>query len=108
VTVTPQRIQHRREKGARMTEVGLALNGLPTKLVAYQSKWRNPFPFEVYGRAECIRLFCESIAGRHAEIRRDLRGYNLTCACRLDEACHADILLRIANGDDEAPGDVAT
>ena len=29
--------------------------------------------------------------------RRELRGHDLACFCRLDEPCHADILLRIAN-----------
>jgi Domain of unknown function (DUF4326) len=27
----------------------------------------------------------------------ELRGKNLACFCRLDQTCHADILLRIAN-----------
>lgn len=30
-------------------------------------------------------------------IRRDLRGKDLCCWCRLDEPCHADVLLEIAN-----------
>ena len=30
-------------------------------------------------------------------IRRDLRGFNLACWCKLTNSCHADILLRIAN-----------
>jgi hypothetical protein len=29
--------------------------------------------------------------------RRELRRNNLTCRCALDELCHADILLEIAN-----------
>lgn len=32
-----------------------------------------------------------------ASIRMLLRGKNLACWCPLDEPCHADILLRIAN-----------
>jgi hypothetical protein len=27
----------------------------------------------------------------------ELRGKNLACWCKLDEACHADVLLRLAN-----------
>lgn len=31
------------------------------------------------------------------DIRRNLAGKNLACWCRLDEPCHADVLLRLAN-----------
>lgn len=31
-------------------------------------------------------------------IKAELRGRNLACWCRLDLACHADVLLEIANG----------
>ena len=31
------------------------------------------------------------------DVRRELRGKNLACWCPLDEPCHADILLEIAN-----------
>ena len=31
-------------------------------------------------------------------IRAELRGKNLACWCPLDDACHADVLLAIANG----------
>jgi hypothetical protein len=38
--------------------------------------------------------------GQHPieEIRIALKGKNLACWCPLDKACHADILLEIANG----------
>jgi hypothetical protein len=29
--------------------------------------------------------------------RKDLRGFNLACWCPLDEPCHADVLLEVAN-----------
>lgn len=32
------------------------------------------------------------------EIRAELRGHDLSCWCPLDLACHADVLLEIANG----------
>ncbi len=35
-----------------------------------------------------------------ADVKRELRGKSLMCYCPLDEPCHADILLEIANGDD--------
>ncbi len=31
------------------------------------------------------------------EIRKELRGKNLACWCRLDQPCHADVLLELAN-----------
>lgn len=35
------------------------------------------------------------------DIRRELAGKDLACWCPLDQPCHADVLLEIANGDDE-------
>ena len=32
-----------------------------------------------------------------SEIRAELRGKNLACWCRLDQPCHGDVLLEIAN-----------
>jgi hypothetical protein len=31
--------------------------------------------------------------------RQDLRGFNLACWCKPTEACHADVLLEVANPD---------
>ena len=31
------------------------------------------------------------------DIRRELRGHNLACWCKLGNPCHADILLELAN-----------
>ena len=31
-------------------------------------------------------------------IREDLSGHDLMCWCPLDQPCHADVLLRVANG----------
>lgn len=33
------------------------------------------------------------------ELRTELRGKNLACFCKLDQPCHADVLLELANGD---------
>jgi hypothetical protein len=32
------------------------------------------------------------------DARRELRGRDLACYCPLDEPCHADVLLEVANG----------
>ena len=34
-----------------------------------------------------------------AEIRQELRGKNLACWCPLDQPCHADVLLELANAE---------
>jgi hypothetical protein len=100
----PQRIRQSRRKGADIQQLSRELNGLPALSVMRGSRWGNPFPVEVHGRAEAVALFRRLIAvaapgdGMHPEtIRRALRGYNLACYCQPDEACHADVLLAIAN-----------
>jgi hypothetical protein len=99
----PQRVrQYLRVEGSSIHRDGFALNGLPTRSVTRPHKWRNPYTVEEHGRLEAIRLFCASVAGRHAEIRTDLRGRNLACYCEPDEACHADVLLAIANAEEDA------
>jgi hypothetical protein len=35
------------------------------------------------------------------DVKRELKGKNLACFCRLDQPCHADVLLGIANRDRE-------
>jgi hypothetical protein len=54
------------------------------------------------GRAEAIRRYREDLlAGRLnvtvADVKRELRGRDLACYCPLDEPCHADVLLAVAN-----------
>ena len=79
------------------------------------SKWGNPYVIGVDGdHDECIRRFERLAAGGHPrakagaaavrETRRlltdeieQLRGWNLACWCGLDETCHADVLLKLAN-----------
>lgn len=33
------------------------------------------------------------------EIRAQLAGHDLVCWCAIDQPCHADVLLELANGD---------
>lgn len=49
-------------------------------------------------RADLDPLVSATAAERRLAIRAALRGADLACWCRLDHACHADILLEIANG----------
>jgi hypothetical protein len=124
VTVsTPTRIQRKHTKGWRMPD-GAVYVGRPSKygnpyvLDAWVSSKALPFfEFVVDTPATAVKLYARWIAvdptvplsgfNRHlqppslAEIRDELAGKDLACWCPLDQPCHADVLLRIAN---EEPG----
>ena len=64
--------------------------------VARPSRWGNPYRSEVYGRTEAIGLYREHAKRRLAQDPSwldPLKGHDLACYCRLDEPCHADVLL---------------
>lgn len=112
----PHRIQRKRTAGWRMPP--------NTVYVGRPSKWGNPFNLRDFRRVvpdgegdafivpDAVRRqfavdsFREAVEFRlididypsHDEIRRDLAGKNLACWCPLSCRCHADVLLRIANG----------
>ncbi len=102
----PTRIQRKRTKGWRMPE-GAVYVGRP-------SKWGNPYPageelestpfidsdypapaFRTIQQAvDCYR---EMLPSRRDLDVSELRGKDLACWCPLDRACHADVLLELAN-----------
>lgn len=97
----PIRIQRKRTKGWRMPS--------NTIFVGRPTRWGNPF-FVGKHQVDAISQFlCSSNeeAVRKYKIHcvphimpdelEKLRGKNLACWCGLDEICHADILLEIAN-----------
>lgn len=101
--MSPQRIQRRRTRGWRMPE-GAVYVGRP-------SKWGNDFisgvrPLNAESRAYALAQFEDMLRrapdrpGLFAQIRDELGGKDLACWCPLDEPCHADVLLEIANGGD--------
>ncbi len=111
----PERIQRKRTKGWRMPEDAIYV-GRPTR-------FGNPFKIGEDGtRDECLELYRRWLFGalsddeissrfsapfagwlinmRHpciGHILRELPGRDLACFCRLDQPCHADLLLEIAN-----------
>ena len=101
--MTPQRIQRKRTKGWRMPE-GAIYVGRPTK-------WGNPWPsagvtwftwaqiVDVYRRwiLENVQDSQMGLPPRVEDVQRELRGRDLACWCPLDQPCHADVLLEIAN-----------
>jgi uncharacterized protein DUF4326 len=93
----PRRIQRKRAKGWKMP-AGAVYVGRPTR-------YGNPYRVGVNMPAEnCVRFYREWLEGkRHnankptAEDIAALRGKDLACWCRLDQPCHSDVLLEIAN-----------
>lgn len=91
----PQRFQRSRRNGARLP--------LSVVVVTRPTKWGNPHSLEL-GRQEAVRRYHEDLlAGRLAvtveDAKRELGGRDLGCYCPLDETCHADVLLAVANED---------
>jgi hypothetical protein len=102
----PSRIRFRRTKGWRMPE-GAIYVGRP-------SRWGNPIVAsgkDTRARREAIERFKALLAhGRRPgdyptddEIRRELAGHDLVCWCPLDQPCHADVLLELANRSHGSP-----
>lgn len=109
----PRRIQRKRTKGWRMP-LGAVYVGRPTV-------WGNPFSgssaVERYRSA--MSGCCSGVDGDvierwfrdHGwkgrrpvahEVASWLRGHDLACWCALDQPCHADVLLELANQDHPA------
>ena len=90
----PQRYQRSRRRGARLPE--------GTIVVTRPTKWGNPHPLSLV-REEAVRRYREDLlAGRLVitvgDVERELEGRDLACYCPLDQPCHADVLLEVANG----------
>ncbi len=87
----PERIQRKRTKGWRMPP--------NTVYVGRPTKWGNPFFVAPDMPAHLAVENFRNMLNRHdvAEIRATLRGKNLACWCALDQPCHADVLLELAN-----------
>ena len=112
----PKRIQLSRRKGWRKPEGAI--------VVARPSRWGNPFKVAEcveagfaetteQARAVCVEAFRDWCNGnrwadgsgvradeRHAAYVAsipELAGHDLACWCPLDQPCHADVLLELAN-----------
>jgi hypothetical protein len=100
----PYRAQLKRTKGWRMPA--------NTVKVDRSTKWGNPFKVDYKGMTPelAVQSFKNVLdeSGEYQissrvkvtidDIKRELRGKNLACWCKLSEVCHADVLLEIANG----------
>lgn len=96
----PARIQRQRTAGWRLPE-GAVVVSRPTV-------WGNPFPAATHGgRGRATYLFRRWIEGhypgheaqREEVLRRlpELKGKRLCCWCSLEDPCHADVLIEMAN-----------
>lgn len=107
----PQRVVMRRSKGWKKPANTIYV-GRPTQ-------WGNPFrPGEAHPehgrpmtREEAVALYRTALTRPKSTLnaqldarctieaaKSELAGHNLACWCSLDGACHADVLLEIANG----------
>lgn len=100
----PKRIQRKRTKGWRLPEGAVC--------VTRPGRWGNPFrpgqegpfgrkPLDKEGAVGFFRaMFSDpqlrEAAGYPSDLS-ELRGKDLACFCSLSEACHADVLLELAN-----------
>lgn len=99
-----------------------------TRKVDRSTKFGNPFDAARYSPPEAIRMYRAWLTGemtdeeiegrypplvaRHLISRRhgvlkslsELRGMNLACWCAPSDACHADLLLELANRDEHRVG----
>lgn len=81
----PKRIQRRRTKGWRAPK-GAIYVGRPTK-------WGNPYTGD-----QAVPLFRATVPiTLISEAKKELRGFDVMCWCPLDQPCHADVLLELAN-----------
>ena len=105
-----KRIQRRRTKGWRMPE-GAVYVGRPSRWGNPYEAGKPPYPNHLGGGVfpcDCPPLTTERavsmFASMAARVRRGrdewlepLRGRDLVCWCPLDQPCHGDVLLELAN-----------
>lgn len=91
----PRRIQRKRTKGWRAPQ-GAVYVGRPTA-------WGNQYDIDKYGREGAVQQF-QDFMQRHPafveSVRRELGGKDLLCWCAPDAACHGDLLLKVAAGEE--------
>jgi hypothetical protein len=91
----PYRFQRSRKKGWKKPLGGIICDKT--------SRWGNKrFDWRILGRVEAQRFYREALSGGHLpftveDVKCELRGIPLGCWCPLDEPCHVEVLLEIAN-----------
>ena len=85
-----RRIQRKRTKGWRMPP--------NTVYVGRPTKWGNPC--RSGSPAQRVVSYAQYLTDNPnliADTKKELRGRNLACYCPLDQPCHVDVLLKLAN-----------
>lgn len=97
----PKRVQFKRVKGFKLPENCVRVSrpsrfGNPVKI-------GDPMPFG-FGKLETVSevldIYEDMVLARldeNPDYLRSLRGKDLACFCKLEDKCHADILLEYAN-----------
>lgn len=89
----PRRVQQKRTKGFKLPP--------DTISVARPHKWGNAFKIDDdTSRAQAVENHRARMMVRiekNPDYLDELRGHNLACYCSLDERCHADTLIALAN-----------
>ena len=72
------------------------------KRVTRPSRWGNPYRVgrEAADADEAVALFRDHLQRHPALVelaQRELSGFHLGCTCPLDQPCHADVWLEVAN-----------
>lgn len=98
----PERIQRKRTTGWRMPPntvyVGRPNSAFQNRYkIGTQSNWLGREVATQQEAVDCFKAVIMEPAHMRAYARETLRGKNLCCWCRLDQPCHADVLLEIAN-----------
>jgi hypothetical protein len=93
MTATPKRVQLRRTKGWRKPDGAIS--------VARPHKWGNPYLVGHPGIPDAetaVQLYRQWLPDSplFAQVS-ELAGYDLMCFCPLNQPCHADVLLELAN-----------
>lgn len=92
---SPKRIQRKRTKGWRMPDGAV--------YVGRGTKWGNPYLPAVQGdhraAVDAYRVALDLSPDLTHQVRFELGGKDLACWCGLDQICHADVLLHIANAE---------
>ena len=90
----PKRIQMTRRKPWRKDNPDAVI-------VARPSEWGNPFKIgeDAIDATQATIMFERYLDAHHAIKAgvEKLRGKDLACWCSLDQPCHADVLLKLAN-----------
>lgn len=106
MTDRPIRVQLSRQRGWKMPP--------NTVKVDRSTKWGNPF-VHYETRAQAVAAFRNWLAQDHTNYLpidrlriinnlHELRGKNLACWCPIDQPCHADVLLEMANSTEAQDG----